>query len=135
MRGWGVADLSYPNSKVRRGRCQGNPPGTICNTITAATSCLYRLELEMTDKQIELSKRLKIRKLLPEECFILMGLTKEDCDKCRAVGVSDSQLYKIAGNGLICNCVAYIMEHLYKALGNEDYETTDEKMVRLGYGV
>lgn len=48
------------------------------------------------DKE-EFMKKLRIRKLLPEECFILMGMTEEDCIKCREVGVSNSQLYKQAG--------------------------------------
>lgn len=33
IRGGGVADLSFPNSKTRRGRVQGS--GLICPTITA----------------------------------------------------------------------------------------------------
>lgn len=76
-----------------------------------------------------------IRKLTPEECFILMGMTKEDAEKCRAVGVSNSQLYKQAGNGLITNCVQYIIEHLYKSTVDKTYKTTDEQMVEDGYGV
>lgn len=86
------------------------------------------------DKE-EFIKKLRIRKLLPEECFELMGMTAEDCIKCRELGVSNSQLYKQAGNGLISNCVQYIMEHLYKVTDNNDYETTDEKMIRDGYGI
>lgn len=77
----------------------------------------------------------RIRKLVPRECFALQGMTKEDCDKASAVGVSNSQLYAIAGNGLICDCVQLIAEHLYKALVDEDYECTDEKMLAQGYGV
>ena len=69
-----------------------------------------------------------IRKLIPEECFILMGMTAEDCRKARAVGVSDSQLYKQAGNGLISSKVQFIMQHL-KKMYKPDYITTDEKMV------
>ena len=78
-----------------------------------------------------MNSTVRIRKLTPRECFALMGLTKEDCDKCVAVGVSNSQLYKQAGNGLITNCVQYICEHLYKAQNNETYQTTDEKMAYL----
>lgn len=50
-------------------------------------------ELNREDKE----KKFAIRKLMPEECAILMGLTSEDIQKCRAVGVSDSQLYKQMG--------------------------------------
>lgn len=83
----------------------------------------------------EFIKKLRIRKLIPEECFILMGMTAEDCEKCRDVGVSNSQLYKQAGNGLVSNCVQFIMEHLYKAINDNDYKTTDERMVADGYGI
>lgn len=71
-------------------------------------------------------RKLKIRKLIPEECFKLMGLTEDDCLKCRKVGCSDTQLYRIAGNGLITNCVELITEHLYKAISDETYECADE---------
>lgn len=86
------------------------------------------------DKE-EFIKKLRIRKLVPEETFILMGMTVEDCEKCRELGVSNSQLYKQAGNGLITNCVQYIMEHLYKATEDSNYITTDERMLENGYGV
>lgn len=71
-------------------------------------------------------RKLKIRKLIPEECFKLMGLTEDDCQKCREVGCSNTQLYCIAGNGLITNCVELITEHLYKAIYDETYECDDE---------
>lgn len=77
---------------------------------------------------------LAVRKLMPEECFVLMGMTEEDCKKCRDVGISETQLYKVAGNGLIPNHVQFIMEHLYKVF-HKDYITTDEEIVSMGYGV
>lgn len=92
-------------------------------------------EVHLTPEQEEMVKRLKIRKLVPEECFILMGATAEDCQKCKDAGVSNSQLYKQAGNGLISNCVQYLMEHLYKVVYDPNFETTDERMVHQGYGV
>ena len=91
-------------------------------------------DVALTPEQEEMVKRLKIRKLTVEECFILMGATAEDCQKCKDAGVSNSQLYKQAGNGLISNCVQYLMEHLYKTLYDSDFETTDGRMVREGYG-
>lgn len=113
----GVADLSFPSSKTRRGRVQDN--GTIAGTLCTSNQL----------HQIKETKNmgLAIRKLTPKECFILQGLTAEDVDKCRAVGVSDSQLYKQAGNGLSTNVVQFLMEHLKKAY-KPSYITTDEKM-------
>ena len=74
----------------------------------------------------EFMNRVKIRKLTPEECFILMGMTPEDCQRCRDVGLSNSALYKASGNGLISQCVMLIMQHLYKALNDENYQCYDE---------
>jgi len=113
----GVADLSFPTSKTRRGRVQDN--GTIAGTLCTSNQ-LCRIE---RDKDMKLA----IRKLLPEECFILQGMTVEDVEKCRAMGISNVQLYKIAGNGLTTNCVQFLMEHLKKTY-KPNYKTTDEIM-------
>jgi DNA (cytosine-5)-methyltransferase 1 len=72
---------------------------------------------------------IKIRKLTPRECFRLQGLTFEDCDKAASIGVSDTHLYRQAGNGIITNCCALLAEHLYKAQYDNTYICTDEKMV------
>ena len=67
----------------------------------------------------------RIRKLTPTECWKLMGMTKEDVEKARAVGLSNSQLYKQAGNGLVTNCISLLMEHLYKAQYDNTYICSD----------
>lgn len=58
-----------------------------------------------------------------------MGFDDVDYDKCRAVGCSDSQGYKQAGNSIVVNVIELIAEHLYKAQYDNNYECTDEKMV------
>ncbi len=70
----------------------------------------------------------RIRKLTPRECWKLMGLTFEDCDKSKDIGVADTHLYKQAGNGIITNCCELLAEHLYKAQYDNTYVCTDEKM-------
>lgn len=67
-----------------------------------------------------------IRKLTPTESFRLMGFTDEDIAKCRAVGMSDTQLYKQAGNSIVTNCIELLAEHLYKAQCDNEYECYDE---------
>lgn len=84
---------------------------------------------------INMSKHYAIRKLTPTECFRLQGMNDKDVEKARALGVSDSQLYKIARNGLTTTCVQFIAEHTYKAVVDSNYETTDERMIKSGYGV
>ena len=68
----------------------------------------------------------RIRKLTPRECYKLMGLTFEDCDKAKDIGVADTHLYKQAGNGIITNCCELLAEHLYKAQYDNDYICFDE---------
>ena len=72
----------------------------------------------------------RIRKLTPRECWLLMGLTKEDCDNAASLGISNSALYKIAGNGIITNCIELIAEHLYKAQYNNTYVCYDENFTQ-----
>lgn len=68
----------------------------------------------------------RIRKLTPNECFKLMGLTEDDILKAKAIGISDSQLYRQAGNGIVTNCVELLAEHLYKSQYDNTYICTDE---------
>lgn len=56
----------------------------------------------------------RIRKLTPKECWRLMGFTDEQFDKAKAIGISDSQLYKQAGNSIVVNCLYYIFKELFK---------------------
>lgn len=99
----GVADLSYPNSKTRRGRVQEN--GTISPTITATETGICKIE-----------SPIRIRKLTPKECFRLMGFSDKDFDAAKNVGVSNSQLYKQAGNSIVVDVLYYIYVELYKTM-------------------
>ena len=69
-----------------------------------------------------------IRKLTPRECLRLMGFTDEDVDKCKAIGMSDTQLYRQAGNSIVTNCIELLAEHLYKAQEDSNYECYDERV-------
>lgn len=98
----GVADLSYPESKTRRGRVQEN--GQICPTITATETGVCRIE-----------SPIRIRKLTPRECFRLMGFSDENFEAAEKM-VSNSQLYKQAGNSIVVDVLYYILVELYKAM-------------------
>ena len=54
----------------------------------------------------------RIRKLTPRECFRLMGFTDEDFDKIK--GISNTQLYKMAGNSIVVNVLEAIFRNLFK---------------------
>lgn len=85
----GCYDASYPNSKTRRGMVQND--GDVVPTITASNS-----------ENINVIETVyRIRKLTPRECWRLMGYTDADFEKAQAAGVSNSQLYKQAGNAIV----------------------------------
>ena len=58
----------------------------------------------------------RIRKLTPRECFRLMGFSDDDFDKAQSIGISNSQLYKQAGNSIVVDVLYHIYKELYKAM-------------------
>ena len=73
-------------------------------------------------------KHYPAQRLTPTQCFQLMGLTPEDADKCRGLGIANSQLCRQAGNGIVTNCVQLLGEHLYKLVKDPSFVCTDERM-------
>lgn len=53
-----------------------------------------------------------IRKLTPRECWRLQGFTDAQFDKVKAVGIPDSQLYKMAGNAVTVPAVFAVAREL-----------------------
>lgn len=53
----------------------------------------------------------RIRKLTPKECWRLMGFSDKDCDHASKY-VSDSALYKQAGNSIVTSCLVAIFYSL-----------------------
>ena len=58
-----------------------------------------------------------------------MGFEDIDYENCKALGMSDSQGYKQAGNSIVVTVIALLMEHLYKAQYDDNFICTDEKIV------
>ena len=54
----------------------------------------------------------RIRKLTPKECWRLMGFSDKDFYAAQSAGVSNSQLYKQAGNSIVVN----VLEEIFKKL-------------------
>lgn len=154
----GVADLSYPDSKTRRGRVQDN--GNTCPTITATETGVCRIEpkerffkqaietfnendceygdtINAFNKHVDksgnsptlttrpegfktailpITKDIRIRKLTPKETFRLMGFSDNDFDAAQNADISNSQLYKQAGNSIVVDVLYYIYRELYIAM-------------------
>lgn len=57
-----------------------------------------------------------IRRLTPRECWRLMDFSDSDFDKAKAIGMSDTQLYKQAGNSICVGVLYHIYKNLYNAM-------------------
>ena len=126
MKSGGVCDVSYPTSKLRRGRVQGG--GDVSPTLTCESGGIVKIDMEdkknmdaiKTEKtQEELDElvetitkpKYRIRKLTPKETWRLMNFSDEDFYKAQSVN-SNSQLYKEAGNSICCNVLCAIFSQL-----------------------
>lgn len=116
---WGIADLSYPKSKTRRGRVQGN--GYICPTLTATQQGLVVIESED-----------RIRSMTALERIRLMGFDDEDYESAKSVGVTDNQISKQAGNSIVTTIPYYIFKELHRILPNI---LNDVKLLSLFSGI
>lgn len=64
------------------------------------------------ENKTDMSKLYRIRKLTPLECHRLMGVKDEDFYKMKNAGISDSQLYKLAGNSIVVDVLEAIFRNL-----------------------
>ena len=58
--------------------------------------------------------RIRIRKLTPTECLRLMDVHDEDIEVMKQSGLSNSALYKLAGNSIVCACMEGIFTQLFR---------------------
>lgn len=59
---------------------------------------------------------IRVRKITPKESWRLMGFDDLDFEKAQASGVSNSQLYKQAGNSIVVDVLYYIFKNIYTAM-------------------
>lgn len=90
-------NIEQLGSKTRRGRVGKGVAQTI------NTSC----------QQVTMEPSCRVRKLTPLECWRLMGFSDEDYNKAEEVGISDTQLYKQAGNSIVVNVLMEIYKNLF----------------------
>jgi DNA (cytosine-5)-methyltransferase 1 len=91
-------NLSYPDSKTRRGRVGKQVSQTLlCSDANGVV------------------ENMRIRKLTPKECFRLMGFDDKDIDVLVENKISNTQLYKMAGNSIVVNVLEHLFNELKKA--------------------
>ena len=97
-------NITYPSSKTKRGRVGDQ----IAQTLDTGSGLAV----------VESIPNFRIRKLTPTECWLLMGFTKDDIEKAINIGISNTQLYKQAGNSIVVD----VLEHIFKNIFNENGE-------------
>jgi len=130
-------NVSYPTSKTRRGRVGKQVAqtlqagevnqGVVINPLKDKTDYGWHFEQAVYDSQgitrtvkanggsgniPKTIEGLRIRKLTPLECWRLQGFTDEQFYKAKNSGVSNSQLYKQAGNSVTVKVVDAIVKCL-----------------------
>ena len=67
----------------------------------------------------------RLRKLTPRECLRLMDVDEKNIDKMCSAGISDSQLYKMAGNSIVVACMEKMFLNLF---GEQNEEPADGQL-------
>lgn len=132
-------NLAFPNSTTRRGRVGKEIAQTLdrtCNQGVIVKACITpdRVEKRQNGRRfkedgepmftltkqdihgvfIQDGEEYVIRKLTPKECMRLQGVPDEYTDKLIQAGISDSQIYKAAGDGLSVPIAKEIGERIRK---------------------
>lgn len=116
--------INYKGKKVKlpcicasRGR---NPKNTSDRTIGSPTEQMLEINTHGTRNTITtvqkdnyaIENNYRVRKLTPLECWRLMGFSDDDFNKAKSAGLSNSQLYKQAGNSIVVPVLEGIFEPL-----------------------
>ncbi len=73
----------------------------------------YSNALTTVQKDALVSDGEKVRKLTPKEYFRLMGFDDADVDLLARNGISNSQLYKMAGNSIAVNMLEFLFCQIF----------------------
>ncbi len=121
-------DLSMPNSKTRRGRAMKDKSNCLttscafyeyCGTLDAPVYKVKDGKITVKGKEYPIKLR--------DGCYIIRKLTVTECKRLQTVPdefvfpVSDSQAYKMLGNGWTVDVIAHIMSH-FEGLTTEPIE-------------
>lgn len=90
-------DAENPNSETRRGRKMADK-----------SNCLIAKETDF----MRYTTDYRIRRLTPRECGRLQTVPEHLLDKMLSSGISDTQLYKMFGNGWTVSVIAHIFSYL-----------------------
>lgn len=82
--------------------------------------------LEVDTRENKHSCGYRIRKITPRECWRLQSFSDEDFDKVEAAGISNTQLYKLAGNSVTINVIDALAKNI-----NELHKTLSKRNTKV----
>lgn len=121
-------DMAMPQSKTRRGRAMREKTNCLTTSCEMYEYCgtLDKPIYQVRDGRITIKgKEYPIK--LRDDCYIIRKLTVRECMRLQTVPeeyvfpVSDSQAYKMLGNGWTVDVIAHIMSH-FEGLTTEPVE-------------
>lgn len=102
----GLFDSSFPKSKTRRGRVQGDG-GNLCPTLTAtASDTIMKFEGYKDGTPI-------IRRLTEREIFRLMGVDDDRITRISDAGIGSRQQGKLAGNSICVDVLEGVFRQMF----------------------
>lgn len=116
-----------------RGSVEGTSPciTSACGAGGGMTPMLTDADLETTKTKEFIEQvrgheemRYRIRKLTPRECFRLQGVDDKDIDTLQNASISNSQLYKLAGNSITVDVLYHLFRKLFVDKGSEMQQQT-----------
>lgn len=151
-KGYAVAEegdgvyLNRPHQKrgvVQKGmiqtiKCNDNDLGVVVAATQRGRGEGWKQQIEVSDREyanaittatkdsLVALDGLRIRKLTPKECFRLMAFEDKDIDCLIDNKISNTQLYKMAGNSIVVDVLKYIFVELFKVI-NIPYEVFGRK--------
>ena len=145
-------NIQFPGSKTRRGRVGeqiantllcNDAQGVVVNCIDKSTNnpriidianCITAREDRGFSHRkgegtavVEQSEKLRIRKLTPKECFRLMGFDDKDCDILMMNKISNTQLYRMAGNSIVVDVLENLFSELFSQYNGTKQSVNLEK--------
>ena len=98
--------IKLPGAYGRDFGSKGKLQEEICDTLQAA--------MGSGGGNVPIIDITRIRKLTPKECWRLMGFSDMDFEKAQSVPMSNTQLYKQAGNSIVVNILEKVFKKLFK---------------------
>lgn len=95
-----------------------------CKRPRVLQQALYTLEEIWQSIHSERENDYRIRKLTPRECLRLQDVDNADIDKMFGAGLSNTQLYKMAGNSIVVNVLYHIFRKMFMEKENENEQLT-----------